>query len=71
MRSDLVKKGYAKAPSRSLLRVVGLKYEDFTKSFIGVANSFIKIIAWYIYFNRYAEIVKDNLKYLRKSNDIN
>ena len=44
MRSDTIKKGFDKAPHRSLLRATGLKDEDFDKPFIGVANSYIDII---------------------------
>ena len=44
MRSDVIKKGYLKAPNRSLLRACGLDDEDFNKPFIGVANSYIDII---------------------------
>lgn len=62
MRSDVIKKGYTKAPSRSLLRAVGLKDEDFAKPFIGVCNSFIEIIPGHFYLNKYAEIIKDEIK---------
>ncbi len=62
MRSDTIKKGYTKAPSRSLLRAVGLKDEDFAKPFIGVCNSFIEIIPGHFYLNKYAEIVKDEIR---------
>lgn len=44
MRSDEVKKGYDRAPHRSLFRATGLQNDDFNKPFIGVANSFIEII---------------------------
>ena len=36
LRSDEVKKGYSRAPHRSLLRATGLKDEDFNKPFIGL-----------------------------------
>lgn len=62
MRSDIIKKGYSKAPSRSLLRAVGLKDEDFDKPFIGVCNSFIEIIPGHFYLNKYAEIVKEEIR---------
>ena len=41
MRSDVIKKGFERAPHRSLLRAVGLTDEDFGKPFIGICNSFI------------------------------
>ncbi|MGP1485435.1 MAG: dihydroxy-acid dehydratase [Campylobacter sp.] len=67
MRSDAIKKGYTKAPHRSLLRATGLKDEDFDKPFIGVANSFIEIIPGHFFLNKYAEILKDEI---RKNNCI-
>ncbi|QCI29130.1 dihydroxy-acid dehydratase [Caminibacter pacificus] len=62
MRSDEVKKGWHRAPHRSLLRATGLKDEDFDKPFIGVANSFIEIIPGHFFLNKYAEIVKDEIR---------
>nr|MBP3725272.1 dihydroxy-acid dehydratase [Campylobacter sp.] len=62
MRSDIVKKGYTKAPHRSLLRATGLKDEDFSKPFIGVANSFIEVIPGHFFLNKYAEIIKDEIR---------
>ncbi len=62
MRSDVIKKGYQRAPHRSLLRATGLKDSDFNKPFIGVANSYIDIIPGHFYLNKYAEIVKDEIR---------
>ncbi len=62
MRSDIVKKGYDKAPHRSLFRATGLKDEDFDKPFIGVANSFIEIIPGHFFLNKYSEIIKDEIR---------
>lgn len=62
MRSDIIKKGYLKAPNRSLLRACGLKDEDFDKPFIGVANSYIDIIPGHFYLNDYARIIKDEIR---------
>ena len=62
MRSDIIKKGYTRAPHRSLLRATGLKDEDFTKPFIGVANSFIEIIPGHFFLNKYAQILKDEIR---------
>lgn len=62
MRSDMIKKGYLKAPSRSLLRACGLKDEDFDKPFIGVANSYIDIIPGHFFLNEYARIIKDEIR---------
>ena len=62
MRSDEVKKGYNRAPHRSLLRATGLKDEDFDKPFIGVANSFIELIPGHFFLNKVAEIIKDEIR---------
>ncbi|MRI82805.1 MAG: dihydroxy-acid dehydratase [Nitratiruptor sp.] len=62
MRSDEIKKGFQRAPHRSLLRATGLKDEDFDKPFIGVANSFIEIIPGHYFLNKYAAIVKDEIR---------
>ncbi len=62
MRSDEVKKGYQRAPHRSLLRATGLKDEDFDKPFIGVANSFIELIPGHFYLNKVAELIKDEIR---------
>lgn len=62
MRSDVIKKGYQRSPHRSLLRATGLKDSDFNKPFIGVANSYIDIIPGHFYLNKYAEIIKDEIR---------
>ncbi|RXI28455.1 dihydroxy-acid dehydratase [Aliarcobacter trophiarum] len=62
MRSDEVKKGYDRAPHRSLLRATGLKDEDFNKPFIGVANSFIEIIPGHFFLDKVSKIIKDEIK---------
>lgn len=62
MRSDVIKKGYQRAPHRSLLRATGLQDSDFNKPFIGVANSYIDIIPGHFYLNKYAEIIKDEIR---------
>lgn len=62
MRSDIIKQGYQRAPHRSLLRATGLKDEDFNKPFIGVANSYIDIIPGHFFLNKYAEIIKEEIR---------
>ena len=62
MRSDEIKKGYNRAPHRSLLRATGVKDEDFEKPFIGVANSFIEIIPGHFFLNKVAEVIKDEIR---------
>ena len=62
MRSDEVKKGYNRAPHRSLLRATGLKEEDFDKPFIGVANSYIELIPGHFFLDKVSETIKDEIR---------
>ncbi len=62
MRNDEIKKGYSRAPHRSLLRATGLKDEDFDKPFIGVANSYTDMIPGHFFLDEVAKIVKDEIK---------
>jgi len=62
MRSDEIKKGYNRAPHRSLLRATGVQEEDFDKPFIGVANSFIEIIPGHFFLNKVAEVIKEEIR---------
>lgn len=61
MRSDAVKKGPAAAPQRSLLRADGLSDEDFSKPFIGIANSWNEIVPGHIHLNEIVEAVKEGI----------
>ena len=62
MRSNIVKVGHNRAPHRSLLRATGLKDEDFSKPFIGVANSFIEIIPGHFFLDKVSDIIKDEIR---------
>ncbi len=62
MRSDTIKKGFERAPHRSLLRAVGLKDQDFDKPFIGIANSHIDIIPGHFFLQEYGRIAKDEIR---------
>lgn len=62
MRSDQVKKGFERAPHRSLFRATGVKTEDFDKPFIGVANSYIDIIPGHFFLAEYGKIIKDEIR---------
>ncbi len=58
MRSDLIKKGFERAPHRSLLKATGLTDADFEKPFIGICNSFIEIIPGHVHLQELGHIVK-------------
>ncbi len=62
MRSDQVKKGFDRAPHRSLFRATGVSTEDFNKPFIGVANSYIDIIPGHFFLAEYGKIIKDEIR---------
>jgi dihydroxy-acid dehydratase len=62
VRSDVIKKGYEKAPHRSLLRATGLVDADFEKPFIGIANSHVDIIPGHFYLQEYGRIAKDEIR---------
>ncbi len=62
MRSDLVKKGFERAPHRSLLRAAGLRDEDFDKPFVGIANSRVDIIPGHVHLGVYGEIAKEEIR---------
>ena len=64
MRSDLVKKGFDKAPHRSLLRATGqIKVDsDFEKPFIGIANSYIDLIPGHVHLQKFGATAKDAVR---------
>jgi dihydroxy-acid dehydratase len=64
MRSDMIKKGFEKAPHRSLLKATGIikSDEDFNKPFIGVCNSYIDLIPGHVHLQEFGKIVKDAIR---------
>jgi dihydroxy-acid dehydratase len=62
MKSDTVKKGFQRAPHRSLLHACGLNAADIGKPFIGVANSFCEIVPGHVHLNKVAQMVKDAIR---------
>ena len=60
MRSDLIKKGFERAPHRSLLRATGQIKDDkdFDRPFIGVANSYIDLIPGHVHLQQFGNIAK-------------
>lgn len=64
MRSDLIKKGFDKAPHRSLLRATGqiISDSDFDKPFIGVANSYIDLIPGHVHLQKFGEVAKKAIR---------
>jgi dihydroxy-acid dehydratase len=62
VRSDQIKKGFERAPHRSLLRAAGLKDGDFEKPFIGIANSHVDIIPGHFFLQEYGRVAKDEIR---------
>jgi len=62
MRSDIIKKGFERAPHRSLLRACGVKKEDFGKPFIGVCNSYVDIIPGHVHLQEFGRLVKEEIR---------
>ncbi|MDF1610978.1 MAG: dihydroxy-acid dehydratase [Stygiobacter sp.] len=64
MRSDLIKKGFDKAPHRSLLKATGVikNDDDFNKPFIGIANSYIDIIPGHVHLQEFGKLIKDAVR---------
>ena len=64
MRSDLIKKGFERAPHRSLLKATGVikSDDDFNKPFIGVCNSYIDLIPGHVHLQEFGRIIKDAIR---------
>ncbi len=58
MNSDNIKKGWERAPHRSLLRATGVKTEDFKKPFIAVCNSYDQIIPGHTHLDEVGRYIK-------------
>jgi dihydroxy-acid dehydratase len=60
MRSDIIKKGFERAPHRSLLRAAGVieSEEDFNKPFIAICNSYTDCIPGHAHLNEVGALVK-------------
>ena len=62
MRSDMIKKGFDRAPHRSLLRAAGVKEEDFDKPFIAVCNSYVDIVPGHVHLQEFGRLVKEAIR---------
>ncbi len=65
MRSDTIKKGFEKAPHRSLLKATGSvsSEEDFKKPFIGICNSFIELIPGHTHLQELGRVAKEAVRH--------
>ncbi|PAE20218.1 dihydroxy-acid dehydratase [Bacillus sp. 7504-2] len=62
LRSNMIKRGFDRAPHRSLLRAAGVKEEDFDKPFIAVVNSYIDIVPGHVHLQEFGKIVKEAIR---------
>ncbi len=62
MRSDLVKRGFERAPHRSLFYATGLTPEELDRPLIGVANSRNEIVPGHTHLDRVTEAVKAGIR---------
>ncbi len=64
MRSDIMKKGFERAPHRSLLWATGQikSQSDFEKPFIAICNSYTDIIPGHVHLAELGEIAKEAVR---------
>lgn len=62
MRSDQMKKGYDKAPHRSLMKALGWTDREIEMPTIGVVSGFNEIIPGHVQLNRITEAVKAGIR---------
>lgn len=62
MRSDLMKKGYQRAPHRSLFKAMGYTEAELERPIIGIANSANKVIPGHIHLNEIVEAVQAGVR---------
>jgi dihydroxy-acid dehydratase len=62
MRSDQIKKGYARAGARAMLKASGFTDEDLKRPLIGVANTWIEIGPCNFHLRRLAARVKEGIR---------
>ncbi len=62
MRSDIIKRGFERAPHRALLKATGVRDEDFDKPFIAIANSYVDIIPGHVHLKEFGEVVREAVR---------
>ena len=63
-RSDTIKKGFERAPHRSLLKATGAitSDADFDRPFIGICNSYIDLIPGHVHLQELGRVVKEAVR---------
>jgi dihydroxy-acid dehydratase len=62
MRSDLAKRGFERAPHRSLFYATGLTPEELDRPIIGVVNSYNDIVPGHVHLDKVGEAVKAGVR---------
>ncbi len=62
MRSDIAKKGIARAPHRSLMKAVGFTDEEIARPLVGIANSANELIPGHMHLDQIVEAVKAGIR---------
>lgn len=62
MRSDQIKRGFERAPHRSLLKAVGVRDEDFAKPFVAIVNSYVDIVPGHAHLQKFGAMVKQAVR---------
>jgi dihydroxy-acid dehydratase len=62
MRSDVIKRGFERAPHRSLLKATGVTDADMGKPFVAIANSYVDIVPGHVHLNTFGEIVRQAVR---------
>ena len=64
MRSDVIKKGFERAPHRALLRATGQirSNADLARPFIAICNSYVDIVPGHVHLQAFGKVVKDAVR---------
>ncbi len=62
MRSDRIKRGFERAPHRSLLKATGVRDEDMSKPFIAICNSYVDIIPGHVHLQKFGAFIKQAVR---------
>lgn len=62
MRSDIMKSGLGRAPSRALFKAMGVTDEEMARPLIGIANSANELVPGHIHLDRIVEAVKAGIR---------
>ena len=62
MRSDIIKKGFERAPHRSLMYATGVKKTDIDKPFIAVCNSYTNIVPGHCHLDKVGKLIRKEIE---------